>query len=88
MDAAASIREYIQQLQAQRGGPVLTAETPLIEGGYLDSLGALELVLFLEERFSIQIDPEEVNEREFRSVSTVAALVQRKRTAHPAVEQA
>lgn len=86
MDATASIREYIRQLQRDQGQHALTDETPLIEGGYLDSLDAVELVVFLEERFRIQIDPEEVNEREFRSVKAVAALVERKRAAQHALE--
>lgn len=71
------IREHIVKEILQQEVP-LWDDTPLIEEGYLTSLQAVELVMFLEQRFGIQIDPEEVNEDEFRSLDTIAGLVQRK----------
>lgn len=78
MEIASVVREYI--LKELLGGKAvrLGEDTPLIEGGYLTSLQTVELVMFLEGRFPVQIDPEEVNEEEFRSLRTIVKLVERK----------
>ena len=34
--------------------------------------------MFLGEKFGIEIDPEEVNEHNFRSISSIATLVEQK----------
>ena len=39
----------------------LTDETPLISGGIIDSIAALNLVEFLEEKYGIKIEAHEVN---------------------------
>jgi len=72
------IKEHITNEILQRHDMRLEDDTPLIDGGYLTSLQAVELVMFLEQQFQIQIDPEEVNEDEFRSLRTISGLVQRK----------
>ena len=78
MEIASVIRDYIFQ-ELLRGEAVdLDEDTPLVEDGYLTSLQTVELVMFLEERFPLQIDPEEVNEEEFRSLRTITSLVERK----------
>ncbi len=72
------IRDHILNSILQQPELAINDDTPLIEDGYVTSLQAVELVMFLEEQFGIQIDPEEVNEEEFRSLNTIAGLVQRK----------
>jgi acyl carrier protein len=57
----------------------LTADSQLIESGILTSLQTIELVGFISAEFGVEIEPEEINEEEFRSLSTIAALVQRKK---------
>jgi acyl carrier protein len=73
-----TIKTHIQQMMSGRSRPQLASDTPLIEGGYLTSLDTVDLVLFLEEKFGVQIDPEEVTEEEFHSLRTIAGLVSRK----------
>ena len=53
----------------------LSAETPLVTSGLVDSAGVLEVVAFLERRFSVRIEDEDVNVRNFDSVAGLAALV-------------
>ena len=72
------IREHLLIELLRRQDIPLDDETPLIEEGYVTSLQAVELVMFLEERFQVQIDPEEVNEEDFHSLNTIADLVERK----------
>jgi acyl carrier protein len=51
-------------------------------GGVIDSTGMIELVMFLQERFSITIEDEEVAVLEnFESLRNVVAFVEKKRQA-------
>jgi len=48
-------------------------------GNVIDSSGAIELVIFLQERFAITVEDEEIAVPEnFDSVKNIAALVARK----------
>lgn len=78
METIPTIREFISKELLQRNVN-LTDETPLIEDGYLTSLQTVDLVMFLNERFAVEIEPEDVNETQFRSLRTIAELVRAKR---------
>jgi acyl carrier protein len=56
----------------------LTDSTPLITGGILDSLATMRLVLFLEERFQIQIQAHETMVDYLNTISDIAQLVRSK----------
>jgi acyl carrier protein len=62
---------------AARGGG-LAIDGELLDSGIVDSMGILELVMFLEERFGIALDDDEMLPDNFRSVPAIAALVSRK----------
>jgi len=47
-------------------------------GNVIDSSGVVEFVMFLQEKFAITIDDEEVNQENLDSVSKAAAFVNRK----------
>lgn len=51
----------------------------LTERGILDSTGALELVMHLEERYGIKVHDEELHPDNLDSVEKIAAFVERKR---------
>lgn len=53
----------------------LTDDTPLIEGGHLASLQTVELISFIAERYHVEIEPEQVDETNFRSLDSIAGLV-------------
>lgn len=78
MEAASEIRDYIVTQLRQRTDVDVTDQTPLIESGVLTSLEAVDLVAFLEERYRVEIDPDEINETDFQTISSIAALVERK----------
>ncbi len=50
----------------------LTDSTPLISGGVIDSVNALEMGLFLEKSFSIKVAPEELTEPQ--NMETIALM--------------
>ena len=56
----------------------LTDELPLIEEGILDSFGIHEVLLFLEDKFGIDVEDEEIVASNFGSISAIVAFVQRK----------
>ncbi len=78
MDAIPAIRDFMAKELLQCGELEVAVDLPLIDEGYLTSLQTVELVMFLEQQFQIEIDPTEVDEENFRSLSTIAALVGRK----------
>lgn len=77
-DIMAAIDQFLRRELLQSDSTNLTESTPLIAEGYITSLQAVELVLFLEEHFQIVIPPEEVTEAEFKDLTTLTNLVQGK----------
>ncbi|MEZ5358247.1 MAG: acyl carrier protein [Candidatus Zixiibacteriota bacterium] len=59
----------------------ITNDDSLLESGTIDSTGILELVLFLEENFSISIDDEELVPQNLDSINKIADFVSRKQAA-------
>lgn len=56
----------------------LADDTALIQGGIVDSTGILELIMFLEETWSIKVPPEEMTPANFETVAAVDAYLGRK----------
>jgi acyl carrier protein len=51
------------------------AHTDLLAGEVLDSLGILAIIGFVEDRYGLEIEPEEVSLDSFRSVAAIRQLV-------------
>ncbi|MBE6097707.1 MAG: acyl carrier protein [Schwartzia succinivorans] len=49
----------------------------LLEGGYIDSFDIVNLVSSLEEKFDIDINPEDIIPENFCSVSSIGNLVKK-----------
>ena len=74
-----TIRSYILEEFLPGENPAeLTDSTPLITGGILDSLATIKLVVFLEERYQIQIQAHETMVDYLNTVDDIAQLVQSK----------
>ena len=54
---------------------VPSPETDLLQTGRLDSVGMVELLVQLENRFHIRIDQENLKIEHFRSIATLAAFI-------------
>jgi acyl carrier protein len=77
-----AIRDYLhRELMQDRPDFLLTDETNLLTEHIVDSLGIFLLVTFLEERFGIVVDADEVLVEHFETVAAVARLVEAKRPA-------
>ena len=80
MTLHAELKEFIlSNYLLTRDGSLLGDSESLIERGILDSTGALELVLHLEERYGIKVRDEELHPDNLDSVDKIAAFIERKR---------
>ncbi len=57
----------------------LTDDASLIQGGWVDSTGMLELISFLEAEFGIRIADVEMTPDNLDGIARIAAFVERKR---------
>jgi acyl carrier protein len=74
------VRDYILREFLPGEDPAeLTADTPLITGGILDSISTLKLVVFLEERFAVTVEAHEAGVEHLDSVGQIARLIADKR---------
>jgi len=64
---------------------ILSNNDSFLEKGIFDSTGILELVSFLEHRYNIELEPEELVPENLDSVSSLARFLQRKLSAPLAV---
>ena len=55
-------------------------DVDLIENEILDSLGFIELVTELEEKFDIEIQPTQIPSDTWRSVDNIVKMVEKKRS--------
>ena len=76
---AIDIRDFIvRELQWSGSPDDLTGDYPLLDASVLDSLDILKLVAFLEERFSIDVDDEELLPEHFETISSISQFVESK----------
>lgn len=62
-------------------GPAAGVTQPLFDSGLIDSAGFVMLVSFLEDRFGIILDGDDLVPENFDTVDRMAALVERKHAA-------
>jgi methoxymalonate biosynthesis acyl carrier protein len=55
----------------------LRDDTDIFAAGFVNSLMAMQLVMFVEKEFQISVEDEDLDVDNFRSVDAIAALVQR-----------
>jgi acyl carrier protein len=72
-NATAAIRGWLRENVT--GSREVPDDYPLIENGVLTSLQTVELVMFMEDRFGILVEDEELNEENFGSIRAIAGLV-------------
>ena len=77
MDVRKDVREFLATNPVLRG--LLPAEFPdnfpLVESGALDSIGLFNLVNFLERKFNIVVEPQDLNETFFGNLISIEAFV-------------
>ena len=76
---ADALRGFITQELRFEGDPtLLTQDYPLLENRVIDSLGIFQLVTFIEERFKVTIEDDELLPEHFSSLGSIVTLVESK----------
>jgi len=79
METNAKIREYIaKNLLFSDNGFAYDDDDSFLEEGIVDSLGIMELVMFVEETFKVTIEDHEITPDNFDSVNRLAQYIQSK----------
>ena len=76
MSIETQVREYIEEFVLY-GDPLESNTTSLIESGMIDSTGAMEMVLFIEETFGVEVPNQDINPDNLDTVIRITNLVQR-----------
>ena len=75
-DAGQVITEYIvKQFMPDKPDAILADDLQLFEQGIIDSLGIFVLIAFLEQRFAVKIEPEDVILENFSTPTSIKQLV-------------
>jgi acyl carrier protein len=80
MSTQQSIARFIQD-RLLDGGREIGVDDEVVLDGTIDSLGVTRLIDYLEKEFGVAIAPHDVTIENFRSATTMAALVESRRLA-------
>ena len=77
MDIKAEIRQFLARFFQNYD---LKDDEDIFALGFVNSLFAMQLVLFVERTFNITIDNEDLDIDNFRTINALTSLIQRKTT--------
>ncbi|MNJ54840.1 D-alanine--poly(phosphoribitol) ligase subunit 2 [compost metagenome] len=75
MEIKEKVRAYIERLYRKRK---IEDEENIFELGFVNSLFAMQLILFLEKEFSITIGNEDMDITNFSSINRIVGLIESK----------
>ena len=81
MDLKQQLREFVTSNFYVADPAALADDASLLEHGIIDSTGVLEVIAFLEEKFSIAVDDSEMLPENLDTIERIAAFVGRKQQA-------
>ncbi len=76
MSVASQVRQILESEKDFKMNASVTDEDSLMDSGVTDSFGMITLIILLEQRFEIQINPEDLSQEDFRSIGTIAHYVE------------
>ena len=76
-DIEQEIRNYLSEEFLFGRSETLNEDTALL-GNVIDSQGVIELISFIQQRFKIEVEDEEVTTDNLATLKTVVALVEKK----------
>ena len=81
MGIAAEVEQFtVSNVAAGRGIDSLPHDSDLLAQEVIDSMGIMELISFLEGKYGVKIDDDDIDVENFRSIDSIAAFVERKRS--------
>jgi len=78
-----SPEQILRAFLARHVPAALESEEDFFARGYVSSLFALQLVVFVEKQFGITVEPEDLSLDNFRSIGAMERFVARKRGVAP-----
>jgi acyl carrier protein len=80
-DVAAAVEEFARrEFSIKDSDQRFDRTVDLFEDGYVDSIGVIELIQFLERTFAIDIPEADLFSSEFSSIDGIARIVTRNRS--------
>lgn len=72
----AKLDEFIrEQCAIEPGDPDYTPDTDLFELGYMDSMSAVETIMFAEESFGVEISQRDITLYPMNTLNEIAAVI-------------
>jgi acyl carrier protein len=82
-DVAVAVEEFIRrEFSIGAADENFAHDVDLFEDGYVDSVGVIELLAFLEGAFGVEIPEEDLFSPEFSTIHGIASIVTRHRPAN------
>lgn len=78
MTVRGRVREFILEYFYINDPAVLTDEISLIDSGFVDSTGMMDIILFLETEYGIHVEDQETVPENLESISRIATFVELK----------
>lgn len=76
----AQLEQFIRERFLSNPNEKLTNSTPLLSSGIIDSISALELVEFLEQKYEISFKPHEVDRENLNTIDLISNFIDKKRS--------
>lgn len=73
-----TLHRYIAQELADTDKESLSADAELLGDGFIDSIGIMSLLMFIEKKFGIRVPPEDVTIDHFSSVNAIHSYLERR----------
>lgn len=80
-DAEAAILRFVARTAPAKLAGDLSADTPLLSAGLLDSLGIVELMTFVSDELGFEISDDDFTPENFETVGSLVRLIAAKRRA-------
>jgi len=74
-DMQAVVLDYVKREYLEDDSQEITADTPLISGGIVDSFSMVSLKRFLENKYQISIPDDKATPEAFDTVNKICALL-------------
>ena len=80
MNVQEVLTDYMREVVAKSGQPLPTLDQPLLdsEGGVIDSMSLWPLIVFIEERFGVNVEDTDIMQENFRTLRALTQFIESK----------
>jgi acyl carrier protein len=80
LNVAVDVEEFIlREIAPGRGIDSVVHDSDLLAGEIIDSLGIVQLIAFLEAKYAIKVDDDDLDPENFRTLDSIVVFVEMKR---------